>query len=63
MTQPIRHDCNKSVVCCDRQAALEALESVLEAFQEEDHFEAVCQPLLATPHQHVQAAASAPAQV
>lgn len=42
-------------VCC-RQAALEALQTVLEAFSSEDHFEAVAGPLLATPLQHTQAA-------
>lgn len=49
--------------CVGRQAALEALEIALGAFKAEDHFQAVCQPLLATPLQHVQAAASTPAQV
>ena len=42
-------------VCC-RQAALEALQTVLEAFSSEDHFEAVAGTLLATPLQHTQAA-------
>jgi len=35
----------------------------LEAFASEDHFEAVAGPLLATPSQHTQAAASTSAQV
>ena len=46
-----------------RQAALEALQTVLEAFSQEDHFEAVAGPLLATPLQHTQAAASTSGQV
>lgn len=41
-----------------RQAALEALQVVLEAFSQEDHFEAVAGPLLGTPLQHTQAASS-----
>ena len=46
-----------------RQAALEALQVVLEAFSQEDHFAAVAGPLLATPLQHTQAAASTSGQV
>lgn len=46
-----------------RQAALQALTVLLEAFEGEDHFQAVCEPLLATPHQHIQAAATPSVQV
>jgi len=46
-----------------RQAALEALQTALEAFSREDHFESVAGPLLATPLQHTQAATSTSGQV
>lgn len=55
--------CHAFVFVCHRQAALEALQVVLEAFSKEDHFAAVAEPLLATPLQHTQAAASTSGKV
>ncbi len=54
-----------SVLCIvwHRQAALEALQTALESFSSEDHFESVAGPLLATPLQHTQAATSTSGQV
>ena len=54
-----------SVLCVVwyRQAALEALQTALESFSSEDHFESVAGPLLATPLQQTQAATSTSGQV
>ena len=55
-----------SSILCDlwhRLAALEALQTALESFSSEDHFESVAGPLLATPLQHTQAATSTSGQV
>ena len=63
MKQSGEYACPQLAALVCRQAALEALQTVLEAFSKEDHFEAVSGPLLATPLQHTQAAASTSGQV